>query len=308
MNFADSIRVFEEKRFLDLTREDAVALADWLDGQTGSKAGHALQKTDASIDQAAAKKHPWFLAYVLATEYVDTLPFSHETSEYLKNHPVVPGDEFLDETNPPETVRGTISPETAAEETPIVVATENTKKSPEVSLPNPAQVPAKAAGPPERRLPRTTPSETASGPDPNKYSKITECFIIVMENVAKCTKNVEEYYDSVVLSHIFHKNEAARILLVRRAPGSMDESLFALASLDDGHTLRATGLDMVNSVVRAAIEKYGQKSVNAIISKSIKPAGSGTLTDAYMKCFPRYPATLQLILKSLKKGIMALKR
>ena len=297
MNFADSIRAFEERRFLDLTREDAVALADWVDGQTGSNPGHALQKTDASIDQSAAKKHPWFLPYVLATEYVDTLPFSTETSEYLKNHPVVPGDEFLDETNPPET---------AAEATPNVVAPESTKPA-EVSLPDPAKVPAKAGAVPERRLPKTAPVAT-SGPDHTKYSKITECFIIVMENVAKCTKNVDEYYDSVVLSHIFHKNEAARILLVRRAPGSMDESLFALASLDDGHTLRATGLDMVNSVVRAAIDKYGQKAVNAIISKSIKPAAVGTLTDAYMKCFPRYPATLRLILKSLKNGIMALKR
>lgn len=308
MAVRDTVRLFEERRFLELTREDAISLADWIDGETGAKAGHVLHKTDASVDQSVVAKHPWFLPYVLATEYVDILPFSSETAKYLVNHPVVPGDEFLAGVD--KEGDGLVSPEA-----PVSGVNDEAEKQQEVTK-TPKEKPAsvKFAPPPPPEEPpvrRRSAKQAAPAPDAvdeTKYQKIAQCFVITMECVAKCTTSIPDYFDSVVLSHIFHKNEAAKKVLTDRKPGSMDESLFALAALDDGNTLRTIGIEMVTTVVRVAKGKYGTRAVDSIVKQSIRPSGAKTLTDAYTRSFPRYPATLDMMLKTLKAGIMDLKK
>lgn len=318
MAINDTLRKFEEKRFLELTHEDAECIAEAIDKLSGEETD-ILAKTENTIKDASfTSSHPWFVPYVMATELVDKLPFSPEIAEYLRIHPVVPGNEIFQGEAPDETAQPSVPSIPSPPPTPEVE--KSAQISDEIS-------PSASAAPPEKdqRLSRrnvrinTTPDaksneEKSSAPSSHdsktilKFQKICTCFSSVVEFVSKGTLPTSVYFESVVLPYILKKDSEAAALLSARKPSSMDEIMFTLASYDNGVILSSVGFEMISSVLQTARAKFGDRRVQSIMKGSVRTTGDGNLHDAYMRCFPRYPATLQQILSDLKVGIMDCKK
>lgn len=312
MSFDDTVIKFEERKFLDLVRTDAEFLAEFVDAHSKKPPG-VLQRTEATLTEGATL--PWFLPYVLATEFVDILPFSKETAAYLTKHPVVPGDEY-------------ITPQVENDDMAVSVSkgTIPLKADEGSQADEPAE--SNEQGSRRRRRPRKVQSETEQNAKNDsgdsvpiltnairrdklskEWKNITECFLMVIDFVSKATSPADVYFDSVVLPYILSTDASVKAKLTNLKPGSMDETLFALASYDDGALLRRVGFEMIAATIRAAGAKYGQRAVQNVINRYIpSTTGEVTLKGGYMRCFPTFPATLRLLLTNLKTGILDMKK
>jgi|SRR5215217_16611 len=304
MTFSDTLSKFEEKRFLELTREDAELIANQIDHEYG-KETDILAKTENTVKDASfIASHPWFVPYVMATEYIDKLQFSPETAEYLRTHPVVPGNEIF-----PEYVQ-------EANTTPPVPLTDTTTDPPVVKVK-------------KVRISEETPKvfdeqgESRSHPTPAvktnqnisndnrtalKLTKISKCFTTVVGFVSKGALPIPVYFESVVLPYILKKDAGVNAILATRKPSGMDEILFILASCDDGTKLSSVGFEMILSVVHSAGVKHGHDRVHSIVSRAIRQTAESDLHSAYMRCFPRFPVILEQMLSEIKVGIVGLKK
>lgn len=313
MTIGDTLAKFEERRFLELTREDAECLSAAIDEQVGEATG-ILAKTENTIEDATfTASHPWFVPYVIATEYVNKLPFSPEIAEYLRINPVIPGSEILsrevaeavpiesgaskettDDVNDEDALAGSSSDECGDE------CAHDRLNDPAP----PKTVDAiKSGGDGEKKSTRTD-------QDSLKFEKIALCFTQIVEFVSKGTMPLPVYFESVVLPYLLKKDPMARAVVsgTDKSSRSMNATLISLASYDNGKLLSSVGFEMISTVIQSAGPKYGHKQVQGVIASAIQPTGFVELRDAYARCFPRYPATLYLITTNLKNGIMQLKK
>lgn len=307
MTIGDTLCKFEERRFLELTREDAECLSAAIDEQVGEATG-ILAKTENTIEDAAfTTSHPWFVPYVIATEYVNKLPFSPEIAEYLRINPVIPGSEILSrdvaEVVPIESGASKETTDDVNDEV-VLAGSSSDECADECArdrLNDPA--PIKTCGDDVKK-------STGTNQDSLKFEKIALCFTQIVEFVSRGTLPVPVYFESVVLPYLLKRDPMARTVVssTDKSPRSMNATLISLASYDNGKLLSSVGFEMISTVIQSAGPKYGHKQIQAVIASAIQPTGFVELRDAYERCFPRYPATLYLITTNLKNGIMQLKK
>ncbi len=81
----NTLSLFETKNFEKLNRDDAEILSSHIGGES------VIITTIKNInDDVLLDAVPWFLPYLIASEYNDKLPLSEGTKKYLKLNPVIP--------------------------------------------------------------------------------------------------------------------------------------------------------------------------------------------------------------------------
>lgn len=320
MSFSDTLNKFEERRFLELTREDAELIANQIDHEYGNET-NILTKTENTVKDASfIASHPWFVPYVIATEYIDKLQFSPETAEYLRTHPVVPGNEFFPENiaeentthpmaDPPVPLSQATTDPTEVTKVKKVRISEETPKDDTVVDEQGEQ------GPHSRRHHKEPTAVVKSNQNISndnrtslKLTKISKCFLTVVGFVSKGVLPIPVYFESVVLPYILKKDANANAILTTQKPSGMDEILFILAACDNGAKLSSVGFEMILSAVHSAGVKYGHDRVHSIVSHAIRQTAESDLRSAYMRCFPRFPVILEQMLSEIKVGIIGLKK
>jgi len=91
-----------KKTFLELNAEDAKVLAGFIESMPGFESRNPIKETLASIgDNETVESRPWFVPYLMLTEYANVLPISSEVQEYLVKNPIYPEELRLNQVTEP---------------------------------------------------------------------------------------------------------------------------------------------------------------------------------------------------------------
>jgi hypothetical protein len=277
------VNKIENKDFFTLSLEDAEVIDQYL--KTSNVCENAIEKTKNNIgDSHTIDDKPWFLPYLLITQYSRNLNLSQDLVKYLDENPVVPENQAANV--PKDQV---VKDKDESDEKEVIVETE----------PVDPQPPSKDDDTKKQAKSRRIRFKTEGEPQD------IECFKIVMRFVSKPSIHLERYFANVVLPYMLKGNRRLESIVKSNSAGNnMDDILKSILDANQGAVLRDIGYDMIETVFRASSAKYGERRTKDLISKVLSNLNeTQTIKVVYLHMFPQKPKELYMMLKMIKSSI-----